>query len=308
MPYSLLIVDWDKVKGPNVISRYPPADPHFHEDIPMQVFMMHTAKEPPEEEIVINLSGMDVLSHFVQFKKENTIRRLILLLLLKPNEKPIDFKRKLIKFKDSIIGKLDSDELDQIVEDFYKENFAGGIKEFSVEGMKKKLIEQAQNLLEKGQTQVAREIIEKSERIPRTIFNLLKQAENALKNEDYSEASKNYEDVVALLTEVQEDELAAEYAEKSMEIKQIPKLLSQQKDVMDKIRKITKKIDFTKLINLLSDASDISNQLKQFERAKGYSDQSLAIRQFLDANPDKEEVEVSEEEEVVLEVVDEEES
>ncbi|MHA1311713.1 MAG: hypothetical protein ACTSQO_12445 [Candidatus Helarchaeota archaeon] len=308
MPYSLLIVDWDRIKGPNVRARYPPAEPHYNEDIPMQVFMMHTAKEPPEEQITLNLSGTEVLSQFVQFQKDNTMRRVIFLLLLRPDEKASDFRRKLIKFKDEIIGKIDSEEIKEIVEKYYKENFAGGIEEFSPEGLKKKLIAQAQTLLEKGQTQAAREIIEKSERIPRTIFNLLKQADKALENNDYSEASKHYENVVTLLSEIQEDELAAEYAEKSIEIKAIPKLLNQQKEILDKIQKMTKKVDFNKLIDLLTEVSKISNELKQPKKAKGYSDQALALKQFIDSNPDKGEVATSSEDEVVLEVVDDEES
>ncbi|MHA1232373.1 MAG: hypothetical protein ACTSRP_18025 [Candidatus Helarchaeota archaeon] len=308
MPYSLLIVDWDKIKGPNVKARYPPAEPHYNDDIPMQVFMMHTAKEPPEEQISLNLSGMDVLSQFVQYKQDGEMRRVIFMLLLKPDEKPIDFKRKLIKFKDEVIGKLDSDELPSIVENYFKEKLSRGIEEFSVEGFKKKLILQAQNLLEKGQTQLAREIIEKSERIPRTIFNILRKTDELLDKEAYEEAAKNYEDVVTLLTEIQEDDLAAEYAQKAMEIKKIPKLLSKQKDLLDKIHKITKKIDFNKLMNLLNEISKVSKELDQEDRAKGYSDQALALKQFIESNPDKEETIEEAEEEIELEVVDEDES
>ncbi|MBD3230024.1 MAG: hypothetical protein GF329_17710 [Candidatus Lokiarchaeota archaeon] len=307
MPYSLVIVDWDKIKGPNVIYRYPPAEPHYNDDIPMQIFMMHTAKEPPEEQITLNLSGIDVLSQFIQFKQEGSMRRIILLLLLKPEEKAIDFKRKLIKFKEKVIGKLDSEDLQKFVANYYKENFAAGIKTFSVEGMKKKLIDQAQNLLEKGQTQKARNLIEKSERIPRTIFNLIKKAEKAYENEEYIDASKFYEDIVALLTEVQEDEMAANYAQKAMQVKKIPKLLEEQKDLSKKLHKHTKKIEFEQIIELLTDLAKVSSELGHAEKSNGYSDQALALKQFMESDPDREEQEKDEEEDVVL-VVDEDES
>ena len=308
MPYCLVIVDWDKIKGPNVKARYPPAEPHYNDDIPMQIFMMHTAKDPPEEQITLNLSGMDVLSQFIQFEQEGTMRRVILLLLLKPEEKPIHFKRKLIIFKDKIIGKMESENINQIVEDYYKENFSMGLEDFSVEGMKKKLIDQAQTLLGKGQTQKARDIIERSERVPRTVFNLIKQADNSLEQEKYSDASQHYEDIVALLTEIEEDEMAGEFAQKSIEIKGIPKLLNQQKDTLNKIRKITKKVNFQELIELITHISKVTNELKQYEKAKGYSDQALALKQYITANPDKEPIESESIEDIILEVVDEEDS
>lgn len=306
MPYSLVVVDWDKIKGPNVKSRYPPAEPHYNDDIPMQVFMMHASKEPPEEQITLNLSGMDVLSQFVQFQEEGTMRRIIILLLLKPEEKPMLFKRKMIKFKDEIIGKVDSEDLDQMVKKYYKDNFEEGVEDFSVEGMKEKLISQAQTLLEKGQTQLAREIIEKSERVPRTIFNLMKQAEQAYDTAEYIEASKHYEDIVALFSEIREDEMAANYAQKSIEVKEIPKLLDEQGNILDKIKKQTKKVDFNKLIDLLTQAFRVSNKLRQSDKARGYSDQALALKQYLQADPDKKEAEEESEDEVVLEIVDDE--
>ncbi len=286
MPRALIILDWDRIKGPVVKAKYPEID--FDPDLAMKIFMAHTAQEPIETQLALQFGSgettIKIASRFTQFKEKGIMRRHLFILLLNPEENPKEFFKLLEEFEKNLKSEIDASYLPELVKNIYIQKTSSQISiSFDIEELSNKIIERSKQLLDQGEIQKAQSLISKAKVIPSKIVELLQLAENAVKEKKYIIAGNYYESASKLLLEVDETTLMQQYHEKAEKLKKIPTLQKERKEYIENAIKALKKIDFSEAIEWYEAAAKRSKELDDEIKAVEYTKKAEALAAFLEA-------------------------
>jgi len=270
MPRGMVIIDWDKMTGPVIKLKYPETL-EISSDLPMQAFMMHTAKEPPEGEISIQVEDANVSSYYFQFKQKNTVRRIILLLLLNVTEAASDFFYILRKLEPQIKDSIDNPKLIELIKDIYEtEIISDSGLTFSASQIRDQISERAKTLLDMKKFEEAQSLLKKADEVPFKLAESLKQAENALKTKDHSKAAEYYQRAAELFKEIKEEEFFAKFSNKSQMFRKIPKMQDEVMALEEKAIKALKKNLINETAMHFERAAQVATELTKFDTTRDY--------------------------------------
>jgi hypothetical protein len=124
--------------------------------------------------------------------------------------------------------------------------------------IKEILNERTKKMLDDGQLQEARELIDIGEEIPEKIANEVKLAEELLDNKDYKKAKKSLLKASELAATIQEGEIASFLENKGEQVGLYPDLLKERDNLQKEIEKVSNELDSNKLYlyDLLIDPVD----------------------------------------------------
>jgi hypothetical protein len=261
---------------------YPEID--FDKTVILKVFMAHTAQEPVENQLSLQLGATNIASRFLQYKEKGVMRRHLFILLLNPEEKPNNFLKILMEFEQELKSVIDASYLPELVKNTYMRKTAAGISvAIDPEELSNKIIDRSKKLLDQGEIQKAQLLISKAKTIPPKIVQTLLLAENEFKAKKFVNAGNYYESVSKLLLEVDETTLMQQYHDKAEKLKKIPTLLKEQKEFAENAQKALKKVDFSESIEWFEQARRVSLELEDEIKTKEYATKAKALEAFLEA-------------------------
>ncbi|MFX1449699.1 MAG: hypothetical protein ACFFCM_02580 [Promethearchaeota archaeon] len=292
MPLGIFLVDWDQLKGPIIKTKYP--DFEFKSslsDLSMQTFMIHSGKVPPEADISFQLEGTNIASHYFQFKEKDVLRRIMILLILKPEESSKEFFPFLKKVEKNIRDELNNPYLSEIVKNTYDEMISAQKFVYSEDKIKEKISNKAKILLDKGDFATAQKLLAKAAEIPGKLSSTLMTAEKLLKEKSHVLAADNYEKAAELLDEIGDVDLSSQFKNKAADLKTIPKLENDLRNYVDRVDKSIRKNDFSQTIDNLKKCIEITENLQKFPtinklytiRKIEYTEKMEGIQIFIDA-------------------------
>ncbi len=282
MPRALIVLDWDRLKGPVIKAKYPEIE--LDPDLPMKIFMAHTAQEPVEIQLAFQFGSANVASRIAQFTDKGVMRRMLFILLLNPEENPREFFNFLLEFEKSLKKEIDASYLPELVKNTYINKMAAQISAvFDVNELSSKIINRSKQLLDRGEIQKAQSLISKAKLVPPKIAETLQLAEKAFKENEFTIAGTHYETVSKLLFEVDETALMQEYRERAEKVKKIPILLKERKDYVESAQKALKKIDFSTAIEWFKAAAKHSEELEDDIKKNEYVKKGTALEMYLEA-------------------------
>ncbi|NVM02958.1 MAG: hypothetical protein HWN67_11515 [Candidatus Helarchaeota archaeon] len=292
MPLGIFIVDWDQLKGPIVKAKYPDFDfKSSLSDLSMQTFMIHSGKVPPETDISFQLEGTNIASHFFQFKEKDVLRRVMILLILNPEETSKEFFPFLRKVEKNIRGELNNPYLADIVKTTYDEMISARKFVYSKEKIKEKISNKAKILLDKGELAAAQKLLAKAGAIPGKLSSTLMTAEKLLKGKSHVLAAENYQKAADLLEEIGDTDLSIQFKNKAADLKTIPRLESDLRNYVDRVDKSIRKKDLNQAVENSKKCIEITEKLQKFStiaeqyiiRKTEYTEKMDALQKFIDA-------------------------
>ncbi|MHA1265718.1 MAG: hypothetical protein ACTSRS_10850 [Candidatus Helarchaeota archaeon] len=246
--------------------------------------MAHTAQEPIEPQLALQFGSANIASRFSQFKDKGTMRRIVFILLLNPEENPKDFFEILKDFEKNLKLEIDASYLPELMKNIYLKNTESQVStSFNAEELSSKLIKRSKQLLDEGEIQKAQTLISKARTLPNKIAEILQSAEAAYKARDYSLAGTNYETASKLLLDLDETTLMQHFHDLAEKVKKIPLLLKERKEFIESANKSLKKVDFSTAIEWFKAAAKHSEELEDKIKAEEYFKKAIALENFLDA-------------------------
>jgi hypothetical protein len=285
MPRAIILLDWDRIKGPVVKAKYP--EINIDPDLPMKIFMTHTAQEPVETQLALQFGNANIASRFSQFEEKGIMRRVIFIFLLKPEENPKDFFKILEDIEKNLRKDIDATYLSELLKNLYIQKTATQIvTSFNPEQLSAKLINRSKQLLDTGEIQKAQILISKARSVPQQIADSLKLAETALNEKKHVIAGTYYETASKLLLEVDETALMQQYSEKAEKLKKIPILQKDRKEYVDNALRALKRVDFSEAVEWYNAAAKKSEELEDKVKVNEYTAKAKALAAFLEAERD----------------------
>ncbi|MFX0138982.1 MAG: hypothetical protein ACFFDN_35400 [Candidatus Hodarchaeota archaeon] len=292
MPLGIVLIDWDQLKGPVIKTKYPEFDfKSSLSDLSMQTFMIHSGKVPPETDISFQLEGTNIASHFFQFKEKDVLRRVMILLILNPEESSKEFFPFLKKVEGDIRGELNNPYLSEIVKSSYNKMISARKFVYSEEKIKEKISNKAKILLDKGEFEAAQKLLAKASAIPGKLSSTLMTAERLLKQKNHVLAADNYEKAAELLDEIGDTDLSSQFKNKAADLKTIPKLENDLRNYVDRVDKAIRKNDFKQAIENTKKCIEVTEKLQKFPtiaelftiRKTEYTQKMDALQKYIDA-------------------------
>lgn len=285
MPRALFLIDWDRIKGPVLKAKYPEIT--FDEKIFMKIFLTHTAQEPVETQLALQFGNANIASRFTQFEEKGIMRRILFILVLKPEENPKDFFKMLEEIEKNLKKDIDASYLSELLKNLYiqKTSTPTSVSSFNPELLSQKLISRSKQLLDTD-IQKAQSLISKARNVPQQIAENLKLAETALNEKKHVIAGTYYETAAKLLLEVDETALMQQYSEKAEKLKKIPVLQKDRKEYVDNALRALKKVDFSEAVEWYTAAAKKSEELEDKVKANEYTVKAKALATFLEAERD----------------------
>lgn len=273
MPRGIVIVDWDKMSGPMIKLKYPETL-EVNPDLPMQAFMMHTAKEPPQGEVSLQIENAQVSSYYFQFKQKNTLRRIILMLLLNLAEPPSDFFYILKKMEERIKLNIDNPNLIELIKEVFEDEFdttkADKDIPFSASAIRDSISERAKQLLDRKKFDEAQELLKKADQIPFKLAEILKQGDNLFQAKEFMKAADQYEKAADLFNEIRDSDLYAKFMRNAETLRKIPKMQEEVDNYEEKAIKAIKKFLINEAATHFEKACQVAQELTKFDSTREF--------------------------------------
>ena len=299
MPKGIVIIDWDKMEGPVTKLIYPKTlQEELNPSLPMQVFMMHTSKEPPQIEVSILVETSNISSYYFQFKQKGALRRIILMLLLHLEEPASDFFYILRNMEERIRDNIDNPKLLELIREIYEtEIIADKDLPYSAATIRDKLSERVKVLLDNKKMKEAQALLAKSEEIPFKLAEVIKPASKTEKGKEHVKAAEIFDSAAELALAMKESDIHASCKNKAMELRKIPVLQNEMMEVEEKEVRALKKLLFNEAATHFEKGVQLAEQLTKFETTKPFyqvkkdefEGKVKAIMQFLKAESKKNE-------------------
>ncbi len=249
--------------------------------------MTHTAQEPVETQLALQFGNANIASRFNQFEEKGIMRRIVFILLLKPEENPRDFFKTLEEIEKNLKKDIDASYLPELLKNLFIQKTSSQMTtSFNPEQLSAKLINRSKQLLDTGDIQKAQILISKARSVPQQIADSLKLAETALNEKKHVIAGTYYETASKLLLEIDETALMQQYSEKAERLKRIPVLQRDRKEYVENALRALKKVDFSEAVEWYNAAAKKSEELEDKIKANEYMVKAKALATFLEAERD----------------------
>ena len=247
MPKAIILYEIDQSFGPNILAEY-----YLKQDDKLPTTIL---KEFSEKHIKKGYSDVTVrdennryYSNIVNAKsidKEN----LYLGFILQEGEDLLSLKSIFESVEEKIVQNFSTEKkkMTEILKNGLNSILSLIQKLQEPKIIKEILNERTKIMLDDGQLQEARELIDLGEDIPEKLAEEVKLAEEFLNNKDYKKAKKSLLKASELATVIQEEEIASFLENKGEQVGLYPDLLKERENLHKEIEKVTNELDSNKL-------------------------------------------------------------
>lgn len=142
MAYGIILFDWDKQKGPIIAGSYFEKKIDIEQNFATRTFLAHAAtgwdKENVQKQLYLQFNEITMVSHYFSIEEDAMVRRVVLAIVLRNDEKPEQHFEIIKEFAPNIIEKinLSRKEIEQLLKKIYKEKIQNISAKFTVEDLK----------------------------------------------------------------------------------------------------------------------------------------------------------------------------
>lgn len=247
MPKAIILYEIDQSFGPNILAEYYLKQ---EEKIPSNILKefseKHVKKGYPD--VTLRDENNRYYSNIVNTQsidKEN----LYLGFILQEAEDLLSLKSIFENIEEKIINDFSSDKkkMNEILQESLKSILSLTQKLQEPKIIKEILNERTKKMLDDGQLQEARELIDIGEDVPEKLAEEVKIAEKFLAAKDYKKAKKSFLKASEFATVIQEGEIASFLSNKGQKVGLFPELLKEREILHREVQKITSELDANRL-------------------------------------------------------------
>ncbi|TFF88708.1 MAG: hypothetical protein EU549_02510 [Promethearchaeota archaeon] len=144
MAYGIIILDWDKQKGPNIHASYFEKTIDFKKQYATRTFLTHASSgwdaEKVQEKLYLQFNEITMASHYfsIEEKEQNVFRRIIIAVILRNDEKPHQYFTIIEKIAPKILDNINlkSDEMKKLLKEIYENEVKNISAKFTYEDIK----------------------------------------------------------------------------------------------------------------------------------------------------------------------------
>ncbi len=253
MPRAIILFEIDPSFGPNILAEY-----YLKQDdkIPPAVLKEFSEKHIKKESLTVTIRKDNDRYYSSKLNAESIDREnLFLSFILQEEEDLISLKSIFENIEEKVILGFSADK--KTMSDILKNSLNAILslvqKLQEPEIIKDILNERTKKMLDNGQLQEARELIDLGEDIPQKLAAQVKIADKLLKDAFYKKAKKSFLKAAELAILIQEEEIASFLKNKGEQVGMFPELLKEREILYNEIVKI--------ISEFLGEKLDIYNQL-----------------------------------------------
>ncbi|MBD3230942.1 MAG: hypothetical protein GF329_22375 [Candidatus Lokiarchaeota archaeon] len=144
MAHGIIILDWDKQKGPIIHASYFEKKLDFKKQYATRTFLTHASSgwdaEKVQEKLYLQFNEITMASHYfsIEEKEENIFRRVIVAIILRNDEKPHQYFKIIEKIAPNILENINlkQEEMEKFLKDIYKNEVKNISAKFTYEDIK----------------------------------------------------------------------------------------------------------------------------------------------------------------------------
>jgi len=265
LPIGVFLFEIDESFGPNLLAQY-------------NIKEKGVAKEALKEIANKHLEGSglnyatfrkDDLKYYSREIKLNDKDFLYLGFILRPNE----FADTLIAVSDNLEKEIvenyskDKNKLNDLLKEILNARIELNEKLKEPKIIKEKINETTKLLLDEGNIQEARKLIDLGETVPNEMTAAVKLAEDSFKAKDFKESKKQYLKAAELAFKIGELEINKVLIEKSKTAEYYPLNMKHREEIYKKVQNLLKEISsktvfFQQAIDLINEAIELSDKME----------------------------------------------
>jgi hypothetical protein len=247
MPKAIILYEIDQSFGPNILAEYYLKN---DEKIPVAILKQFSEKHIKKgySDVTVRDDNNRYYSNTINtesIEKDN----LYLGFILQEGEELLSVKSICESIEEKILQEFSTDKkkMTEILQNGLNSvlTLIQKLREPTI--IKEILNERTKKMLDDGQLQEARELIDIGEEIPEKIAQEVKLAEELLDNKDYKKAKKSLLKASELAATIQEEEIASFLENKGRQVGLFPDLLKERDNLHKEIEKVTSELDSNKL-------------------------------------------------------------
>jgi hypothetical protein len=247
MPVGIYLYEIDESFGPNVLAEYYLAQENkISNDILKEFEEKHVQKE-----FLNTIFWKEDLRYYSSKINASSIKRdnLFLGFVLKQDEDLVSSKSILKNIAEKVIKGFSEDKakLESILRKEFDSIFTLMEKLREPTLIKETINNKTKKMLDDGNLQEARELINLGEEIPEKLSEELKLAEQFLKNKFYKKAKKNFLKAAELADIIQESDIVSFLTNKAEQVGKFPELLKAQESLTKDLESTTEELKNNKL-------------------------------------------------------------
>ncbi|MHA2390580.1 MAG: hypothetical protein ACXAEX_01310 [Promethearchaeota archaeon] len=271
MPKAIFLYEIDQSFGPNILAEYYLKQ---EDKIPSNILKEFSEKHVKKgySDVTLRDENNRYYSNIVNTEsidKEN----LYLGFILQEGEDFLSLKSIFENIEEKVIKEFSSDKkkMNELLQEGLNSILSLTQKLQEPKIIKEILNERTKKMLDDGQLQEARELIDIGEDIPEKLAEEVKIAEGFLEDKDYRKAKKSFLKASEFATVIQEVEIASFLTNKGEKVGMFPELLKERENLHREVQKITSELEANKLYvyELLIEPVDrlieISNDFEETE-------------------------------------------
>ncbi|TFF85122.1 MAG: hypothetical protein EU551_04595 [Promethearchaeota archaeon] len=162
MAHGIILLDWNKQKGPVVAASYFEKEGiKFEQHYATRTFLTHAShgweKNKVQEQLYLQFNGITMASHYFSIQREQMIRRIIIAIILRNDEKPEQYFKIIKEISPKIINNIDlpQTEMNDLLKEIYSDKIKNVTAKFTsndVKNMVPLMKEEFREVIEKDKT------------------------------------------------------------------------------------------------------------------------------------------------------------
>ncbi|MHA1473381.1 MAG: hypothetical protein ACTSQW_09840 [Promethearchaeota archaeon] len=271
MPLGLFFYEIDESFGPNVLAEYYLAQENkVSADILKEFEEKHVQKE-----FLNTIYWKDDLRYYSSKINATSIERdnLFLGFVLKQDEDLVSSKSILENIAEKVVKDFSKDKakLESILRKEFDSIFTLMEKLKEPTLIKETINNKTKKMLDDGNLQEARQLIDLGEEIPEKLSEELKLAENLLENKFYKKAKKNFLKAAELAETIQENDIVSFLTKKAEQVGKFPELVKDRESLMKDVETTIEELKNNRLhlyhetIKPIESLINISNTFEQHD-------------------------------------------
>ncbi len=271
MPVGIYLYEIDESFGPNVLAEYYLAQ----EDKVSNDALKDFEEKHVQKEFSNTIYWKEDLRYYSWKINASSIERdnLFLGFVLKQEEDLVSSKSILENIAEKVVKGFtkDSAKLESILRKEFDSIFTLMEKLKEPALIKETINDKTKKMLDDGNLQEARELIDLGEEIPEKLSEELKLAEQLLENKFYKKAKKNFLKAAELAAIIQENDIVSFLTNKAEQVGKFPELIKAQESLMKDLESIIEELNNNKLhlyhelIKPIESLINISDSFEQHE-------------------------------------------
>ena len=271
MPVGIYLYEIDESFGPNVLAEYYLAQEEKVSNDALKDF----EEKHVQKEFSNTIYWKEDLRYYSWKINASSIERdnLFLGFVLKQEEDLVSSKSILENIAEKVVRGFtkDSAKLESILRKEFDSIFTLMEKLKEPALIKETINDKTKKMLDDGNLQEARELIDLGEEIPEKLSEELKLAEQLLENKFYKKAKKNFLKAAELAAIIQENDIVSFLTNKAEQVGKFPELIKAQESLMKDLESIIEELNNNKLhlyhelIRPIESLINISNSFEQHE-------------------------------------------